>query len=276
MYRCPVCQQALNLFTEEKLTTLRCEQGHSFDRHKKGYVNLLLAQNKRSKQPGDDGTMVASRRDFLNEGHYRPLTQKIAELIKSVNAQVILDAGCGEGYYLHELMQQLPQLQAFGFDISKPAIQSASQYKQCQWAVASTASMPYVDASFDLVLSVFSRVESLEFLRVLKPKGLVLFVGPGKDHLMALRKLIYPQIRDYAIDKHQHYFSSHFTLQESHELQVPLALNSNQQIHKLLSMTPHGQRMGADAQTRLKTTEHLQDEADFRLYLYQKNQTADQ
>lgn len=270
MYICPVCQKALIESTQDTSKTLRCEQGHSFDRHKKGYVNLLLAHNKRSKQPGDDGGMVAGRRAFLNAGYYQPLAKKIADTMLAQGIKQVLDAGCGEGYYLKQLLDREPDMKAFGFDISKPAIQLASHYKTIEWAVASSARMPYPDAFFDAVLSVFSRVESDEFYRVLKPKGFVVFAGPGPEHLMALRQLIYSDIREYATDKHQSYFGEQFTLVNTLELKVPFLLESQDQIQNLLSMTPHSQRMTREGAERLGAVEHLQDSADFRLYLYQK------
>ncbi len=49
-YRCPLCQQALLL--DEK--SYRCENNHSFDQAKQGYVNLLPVQFKHSKEPGDN------------------------------------------------------------------------------------------------------------------------------------------------------------------------------------------------------------------------------
>lgn len=277
MYICPVCQQALTESTQEISNapkapkTLRCDQGHSFDRHKKGYVNLLLAQNKRSKQPGDDVDMVAGRRAFLNAGYYQILANNIAELMAAHGVKRVLDAGCGEGYYLKQMLDHQPDMEAYGFDISKPAIQLASHYKAIEWAVASSARMPYSDACFDAVLSVFSRVESDEFLRVLKPKGLVLFAGPGAEHLMSLRQVIYSDIREYETDKHQTYFSEQFTLLDTVELKVPFLLDSQDQIQNLLSMTPHSQRMTREATERLGKVERLHDSADFRLYLYQKN-----
>lgn len=273
MYICPVCQQALTESIQDTPNTpktLRCEQGHSFDRHKKGYVNLLLAHNKRSKQPGDDAAMVAGRRAFLNAGYYQTLASKIAELMLAQGVKRVLDAGCGEGYYLKQLLDHQPNIEAFGFDISKPAIQFASHYKAIEWAVASSARMPYADVSFDAVLSVFSRIESEEFYRVLKPKGFVFFAGPGPEHLMALRELIYSDIREYETEKHHTYFSDQFTLRDTVELKVPFLLESQEQIQNLLSMTPHSQRMTREGAERLGAVESLQDSADFRLYLYQK------
>lgn len=61
---CPVCRQSLNL-TER---TWRCEQGHSYDVAKQGYVNLHVVQHKHSKNPGDTPESVDARRAFLQGG----------------------------------------------------------------------------------------------------------------------------------------------------------------------------------------------------------------
>lgn len=274
MYICPVCQQPLSESNQVPSKTLRCELGHSFDRHKKGYVNLLLAQHKRSKQPGDDSEMVAGRRAFLEAGFYQPLAAAITKLVSLTNAKTILDAGCGEGYYLNQLSESISDLSIAGFDISKVAIHSASRYKQGEWAVASSARMPYADNSVDLILSVFSRIEAEEFKRVLKPEGYVVFAGPGPNHLLALRELIYTDVRDYEAEKHHGYFDNQFSLVKQLGLEVPLALTNNEQILQLLSMTPHSQRVNQEAEARLAQRTSLNDVADFRLYLYQSSHSS--
>src|SRR5690625_5823621 len=47
-----------------------CPQGHSFDIARQGYVNLLPAQFKRAKEPGDSKAMETARQHFLARGHY--------------------------------------------------------------------------------------------------------------------------------------------------------------------------------------------------------------
>lgn len=285
MYSCPVCKQVLNKNVSDSLQagSLRCEAGHNFDRHKKGYINLLLAQNKKSKQPGDDSTMVDGRRAFLNAGYYQAFADKIAELILAHKPKSILDAGCGEGFYLNNIIAKTHEhandsslngsasINAYGFDISKPAIAAAaSSYKDIEWAVASSARAPYQTGVFDCILSVFSRVESAEFSRLLKIGGIVVYAGPGPDHLLALRELIYPEVNAYKSEKHAAYFDEHFTLLKKIALTIPLSVNSNEQMMNLLSMTPHSQRINKDAENRLKATHSLNDHADFLLYVYQK------
>lgn len=285
MYSCPVCTQALNKDTSdcEPSNSLRCEQGHNFDRHKKGYINLLLAQNKKSKQPGDDTTMVKGRRAFLNAGYYQAFADKIAELTLINQPQSILDAGCGEGYYLNHIITKASMnisdlqpdnnmlMNAYGFDISKPAIQAAaSRYKNIEWAVASSARAPYQTGVFDCILSVFSRIESAEFSRLLKIGGIIIYAGPGPNHLLSLREHIYTKVNSYQAEKHDDYFGDNFTLIEKTALTIPLSINSNEQVMNLLSMTPHSQRINNDTLNRLKELSSLQDQADFLLYAYQK------
>ena len=105
LLKCPLDQHALQLDAD----CLRCEGGHAFDIARQGYVNLLGAADKRSRDPGDGKEMVAARRDFLSDGHYQPVADKLASLIKpQINADsTIVDAGCGEGYYLEQLATQI-------------------------------------------------------------------------------------------------------------------------------------------------------------------------
>lgn len=58
-------------------------QRHCYDIAKEGYVNLLVANRKHSKDPGDDKEMVAARRRFLEEDHYAPLRGALCRLISA-------------------------------------------------------------------------------------------------------------------------------------------------------------------------------------------------
>ncbi len=271
LYACPVCQGIL--YRTEN--TLRCEQNHSFDRHKKGYVNLLMSHHKNSKAPGDNAEMVQSRRSFLRAGHYQAFAKAIVQLIDECqlntdSSTTILDAGCGEGFYTEQLQQHLSNPTVYGFDISKPAITAAANDKNIEWCVASSNRPPYLDASFDIIVSVFSRIEREAFLRILKPQGYILYAGPGDNHLHALRRVIYDTVNDYTTEKHHDYFGDDFTLVKEMSLQVPIQLNDHNSVIQLLNMTPHAHRISRAGHTRLENTHTLTDIGDFKLYLYQK------
>ena len=166
--RCPICQGSL----AEQGKSLVCERNHSFDVARQGYVNLLPPQMKHSKNPGDTRDMVAARRAFLKLGHYEPIGEKVAELTVPLVGERpnVLDAGCGEGYYLGILRQHIPRGDFIGVDISKDAVRyGAGQDKATRWITASVAHLPIADETMDLVTSMFALTVPEEFCRVLKP-----------------------------------------------------------------------------------------------------------
>jgi 23S rRNA (guanine745-N1)-methyltransferase len=90
---CPVCRQALNLIGR----TWRCEQGHSYDLAKQGYVNLHVVQHKHSKTPGDTPESVLARRLFLSKV-FTAFTDAVVVQLQQLQLHTLLDIGCGEGY----------------------------------------------------------------------------------------------------------------------------------------------------------------------------------
>jgi len=76
-----------------------CARGHSFDVARSGYINLLQPQERRSKHPGDTAAAIAARRRLHDRGVTAPLARAIADLLAATPDDVVLDAGCGEGFY---------------------------------------------------------------------------------------------------------------------------------------------------------------------------------
>ena len=180
-FSCPICQLTL----EKRANKYSCESNHSFDMAKEGYVNLLLDAMKNSKEPGDSKEMMRARSDFLSKGHYFPLVEAInsAILESHCGARSILDAGCGEGYYLDSLSKlrsSSPSACLTGIDISKEGVRrTAKRNPQITAAVASAYQLPFASSSVDFIMSVFSPVCEEEFQRVLAPAGILIVVGPG-------------------------------------------------------------------------------------------------
>lgn len=186
MLLCPVRDCRLALAHEEKRFV--CARGHSFDRSRRGYVNLLQPQDKRSKQPGDSAEAVAGRLRLHDLGVTRPLLDGIAALAAAAKDDVVLDAGCGDGFYLGTLARETG-FDAHGVDISTPAIDAAARrFPQCEWIVANADRfIPYADRSFTLLLSITARMNAGEFRRVLRDDGRLLVAIPAPDDLIELR-----------------------------------------------------------------------------------------
>ena len=227
-----------------------CENGHSFDVARQGYVNLLPVQHKRSKQPGDSKAMVLARTQFLNTGIYQPVADKLTQIVLTHiindNDHCLLDAGCGEGYYFDFLVKQLSRaeggnkLSFIGLDISKDAIvQATKRNKQTSWIVGTNRQPPVEDETIDILLCMFGFFCDEGFYRVLKPGGKAILVDPGVDHLKELREIIYPELKKQNASAASVVDVEKFSLLSSERLQFKAKISSNEQINHLLLMTPH-------------------------------------
>ena len=271
MWRCPICHTSLIDKPDytSKYRTLQCENNHAFDQAKQGYFNLLPVQNKRSKVPGDDKSMVLARHAFLSRGYYDHLIVKISEFLSPHQALIstIYDAGCGTGYYLNRLSSLLKGKVAAGHDISKEAIICASKaYKNIEFCVASTVNIPVKNDSVDLVIQVFSPSSLMEYQRIMKDNAFLVVVDPGKAHLKELKQLLY----DNAEEHQEKYIAleGFERLHTSHASETITFETSDCAIN-LLKMTPYYWRANEaqkeSVKARLKTVT-----SDFSINIYQK------
>jgi 23S rRNA (guanine745-N1)-methyltransferase len=164
-----------------------CENNHSFDVARSGYVNLLQPQDRRSKNPGDTVEAVAARRRFYERGD--PLIEALVRAAPATGA--LLDVGCGEGSHL-DAFRRAYGVEAWGVDISVPAIELAAKtYGECSFVVANADRfLPFADASFDAVASITARMNAEEMRRVLHPDGVLVVVIPGAEDLVELREAV--------------------------------------------------------------------------------------
>ena len=141
---CPVCGKLLNQVDR----ALVCEDRHSFDIARQGYVNLLPVQQKHSKNPGDTREQVLSRRSFLEADIYAPICEALIDAAKELNLTgPILDVGCGEGYYCSRLARAL-NAELVGLDISKEAVRcAAAKYKDARWLCATASHSSFARSS---------------------------------------------------------------------------------------------------------------------------------
>lgn len=192
LLRCPHCGEP---FLPAPASRLQCPSGHSFDAAKQGYYNFLTG--KGTSFTADSAAMAASRAAFLGAGHYGPLADALGAMVRSAlphdaGAPVVVDAGAGTGYYLHEVTRRLTAESseaatpsAVAFDISKFALRRAARLNPDAavfvWDV--WRPLPLADESADAVLVVFAPRNPAEFRRVLRPGGVAVVVTPLPSHL---------------------------------------------------------------------------------------------
>ncbi|GEM74440.1 23S rRNA (guanine(745)-N(1))-methyltransferase [Vibrio sagamiensis] len=270
-YQCPLCHQALELTDK----TFKCASNHQFDLAKEGYVNLMPAHHKRSKDPGDNKDMMQARRRFLEGNYYDPMRQKVAQLCAHYTQGVqpqLLDIGCGEGYYTEQIQQSLvaknDQAIVYGLDISKVAIRyAAKRYPNCAFSVASSHRLPFAEGSLDSILRIYAPCKAQELQRVVKEDGVVITVTPAGRHLYQLREHIYQSVR---LHNEEPEIIDGFTLEHQEKLNYTMELKDGAAFD-LLQMTPFAWKANDELRNQLKSCAAFSCEADFMLRVYRKN-----
>jgi 23S rRNA (guanine745-N1)-methyltransferase len=239
MLLCPVRACRLPLVRDDR--RLLCARAHSFDVARSGYINLLQPQDRRSKQPGDTKAAVAARRRLHDLGVTGPLLHGIAGIVGPQPGDVVLDAGCGDGFYLGTLAHQIG-FDAHGLDISTFAADAAAHRyapnQRCEWIVANADRfVPYADHSFSIVLSITARMNAAEFRRVLRgPEagqgGRLLIALPSPEDLAELRSHLGEPGRD-RIARTVETFAPSFTLADQRRVTTTAELSA-EAVHDVL------------------------------------------
>ncbi len=244
----------------------RCEAGHCFDIAREGYVNLLPVQQKKSLSPGDTIESLQARRRFLAGGFYQPLRDALTKVIAP--CQTLIDLGCGEGYYTAALSKVAAEVIAL--DIAKPAIRMAAKaYPELRCAVASVAAVPLVDASADVITSIFAPVPLAEMLRLLRPGGQVVVVTPAPAHLFSYRQALFEQVHDHEPSKFAEAASEHFQVVLQKEVRYDISLDQAA-INDLLLMTPYAWKANPARLSAVAQLQSLHTEAAFSVLVLSK------
>ena len=231
---CPLCRAPLRVVGGQALL---CKKKHCFDIARQGYVNLI--PNKSAAYPPE---LFAHRRRIYGDGFYAPFAQRLDAVLDSfcsAETPVLLDAGCGEGYYARTLRAHAPCVK-LAFDISKDAVLlAARQGKEALWMVAELDNIPVRSGAADVVLNILTPAHYAEFARVLRPGGLVVKVVPGSDYLAELRALAGPQLRNQTYDNAEvlAYFEAHVRLLHKERVAYTLSVAPEQAL-AWAGMTP--------------------------------------
>lgn len=229
----------------------------------------MPVQHKRSKDPGDNKEMMNARRRFLDLDYYAPLRERVATLCQTkshISKPVILDIGCGEGYYT-EHIAKVTQSDVHGLDISKIMIrQAAKRYHGVNFCVASSQRLPFADNALDAIVRIYAPCNHQELVRTTKEQGIIVTVTPAARHLYQLRELIYSDVRLHDETAEE---IDGFELEMEEKLSYPMHL-SGSDAYDLLQMTPFAWKASPELLRSLVDKEDFICEADFMLRVYRK------
>lgn len=272
--RCPICNNPMKLTRGEPCVSLFClgARRHCYDLSASGYVNLMPPGHTSG---GDSKQAVRARTDFLNLELYRPAAEALTALLKryvSCSNPIVVDAGCGEGYYTAILAQNGFSLA--GVDLSRAGADAAAKRLGRQGildafvGVASVFSLPFATESVDVVTNIFAPCAEEEFLRVLRPNGILAVMYAGPDHLMGLKQAIYDETKtnDERAD-----LPRQMELIEEMRVSFDISVFGQENLQNLFTMTPYYWRTSSSDSEKLKQLEQLTTPVDMKIAIYRKN-----
>ncbi|MDQ0352841.1 23S rRNA (guanine745-N1)-methyltransferase [Alkalibacillus filiformis] len=232
LFQCPVCHETMSA-DDSKLT---CQNRHMFDLAKQGYINMV----QQSKKTQYDQSLFEARQRLIQSGFYNQLMIQIESLLQSRNTDFLLDAGCGEGSHLAQILDTVDHQLGVGVDIAKEGIQTAAKtYENAQWIVGDLANTPFTDKAFDAIINILSPSNYQEFTRLIKDSGIVIKVVPGPNYLKELREQIFAGTNQegYSNEETVARFKQFFHLTHRENVYDEVTLTEGQ-FHDLIQMTP--------------------------------------
>lgn len=268
IYRCPVCSADMYISENSKSIFCRGERRHCFDFSSEGYLNLSRVRG------GDSKGAVNARRDFLSGGYYKPLAECVFEVTSELvgGDAVILDAGCGEGYFTNFIAGTVGF--AVGVDLSKFAVAVGMKAANRQgisnvsYITGSVFELPFADGSFDCITSIMAPFAEEENARLLKGDGAVILVSAGKNHLMGLKEALYEST--YENGERSDVPKTHFELIKRVECKYDVVVEGDKDIQNLFAMTPYYWRTSEADKAKLERLETLTTVVDFNVDVYRK------
>ncbi len=289
--QCPVCGGSMRVSDSggslvcDAAVTERNPKGrtHCFDGAASGYVPL----SPHHGGGGDAKDAVRARTAFLTHGYYAPAAEALVCAVRDYTPEggMVLDAGCGEGYYSnHVAAAGFPVL---GVDLSKFAVEAAAKSARranntgdprTLFAVGSVFALPVADRTVDTVLNIFAPCAPREYARVLKSNGNgnghtgghLIVAGAGERHLFGLKELLYddPYLNDPRRDLPAEADGLH--LLETRHVTFSITVEDPAHIAALFSMTPYYWRTPRESRDRIDRAGRLETEVAFDIHIYKK------
>lgn len=127
---------------------------------------------------------------------------KMLQILPDIKGRKILDIGIGNGYFEEFLEKRGIKADIIGIDPSKEMMQDVSA--KALSAIADGNELPFHDKSFDMIICLDAAqfVNSDDFIRVLKPSGLVLFsIFFNRQNLEQRRSMLQNKLKNFRILK---------------------------------------------------------------------------
>ncbi len=268
-FKCPICKSGFS----RAGNSLKCDMGHSFDIASSGYINLLKPGKMNNSKAGDSKEMIRARSNFFLSNAYLPVRKKICELVGRFKNDLIIDAGCGEGYYTEGVAECYPNSDVIGFDMSKFGCEHGAKgarrvgKSNILYSVSSIFEMPLEDGCADVIINMFAPVANKEFLRVLATQGHLIVVSSGIEHLNGLKAVLYDDVYN-----NEEKFPSYdgFELLGVENLKYEATIEGSDTIYNLFTMTPYFHRTSVQDKEKLSRVTSINTTIEVNFAIYKK------
>lgn len=269
MFLCPICKNEL----QKSNNSLRCINNHCYDIASSGYVNLLNPGKRNNAKSGDSKEMVRARSNFFASGVYSPISNMLCDIVNPLSKEVIVDAGCGEGYYTCNVAKSNTESIVLGFDVTKFGCEHGSKVAKREnllnvfFSVGNIFELPLKGSFADIVINAFAPVASDEFLRVLKSGGHLIVLSAGVDHLIGLKKLLY---KDTYQNEEKFPRYEGFETPIIKNLKYETKILGNETIKNLFTMTPYYFRTSLEDKKKLDNVSEIDTIIEVNFAIYKK------
>ena len=251
---CPVCKKELS----KTNGSYRCENNHTFDLAKEGYLNLNL---RNSQNTGDNPTMIKARKNFLEKGYYDFLKDEVNNLLNKEDR--LVDLACGEGYYTRDFICE----DKIGIDLSKSGLKIASRSdKSTLYILSSIFRNPLYAESADKVVTIFAPIAKAEISRILRQHGQFILVKPDVYHLYELKDALYE--KPYCNEIEEIDIPGLKLLKEIKIADKRKVIRED--LNNLFMMTPYFNTTSPEDKAKLQNIEQLEITFAFIIDVYQK------
>lgn len=255
---CPKCSSKL-IKVEKRFV---CENRHSYDIARQGYVNLIL----NGSIHGDSKEMVIARNEFLNHGYYTCLQEQLCSLIETYQPNKFVDLGCGEGYYTSKMAVYAQE--SIGVDLSKDALKIAARSdSKSQYVIASIFHLPIEKNSVDCITNIFAPTPLDEVKRILKENGVYIRVTPHIKHLYEFKQMLYKEAYVNEIEVIE---DDAFELVDRIQVDNTITIDNNKDIQALFMMTPYYWKSSKETSQKVNEMNTCTTTISFDIQVYKK------
>ena len=89
-----------------------------------------------------------------NEKYWKNVIPDFVSRYKLDSSSKVLDVGCGKGFFIYDLIKEIPGIYCRGIDISSYAIENSMTEVKNNLLIGNAKSLPFENNTFDLVISI--------------------------------------------------------------------------------------------------------------------------